>query len=749
MGTVSKPELIDPIDRINNRIMQGCGWMMLWTLCIVGCTAGMVHRAHSQGIDGVICTEDGEYERCTPGEVIQAGNGAFAVDVQTLETQITDLGSRTQPLASTTATNGQVLTYDTGSGGANYGWQDAASGGVTYETKAGQPVAGTGGAGEAETVSRGDHSHPITGLATADALQEAAADATAALTKANEAQNEIDDIRQVSDPSGIDDGHVLTKTTSSGSASYGWAAPSGGGGTSVVYEDNPGQPVAGTGAPGSSTTVSRGDHAHPITGLAAQSDLNAEAAKVAANTKALNAVRQVPDPAHQADGEVLTVASGAAVWKAGGGGGGAGGWEMTALGTATDCDADECEFALGAGTAAADDNCGDTPCKIQTGDLLSVVGPVAGSDRDQALQIFHYVGSASLPTGTIPDTVTVACNGGINYFNRNTFHQFCVFTNGVYFYDTDTYDVTGTWTLWRHRPAGGGGGGGSTTLSDGTPSPLGTASPGAGTAASRGDHVHQLPADIAKTKTDLATTDAEVAAQGMKIETNTANITANKNAIDAIDPLPDDSGASQNDVLLINESGKPEWSSGINQATHLNANNIVKNGDRIAQIDNPAEAESGGAFRNGHAYRLRDCEIENSNRLCTASWEPERDLIDTHDATSWGGTGSWSKSDATAANLHQVMRGGSYPPYSSFELSVKFTHSGKANYYLILIAGLPPGDTLGLTDTAVFFGETSNNTLSGHIEYAKVEIGPTAFTVSMGANTLTEQSVQFRLYGVR
>lgn len=505
MGQVSKPD-------INRRIGAGCICATLIALCVVGCTAGMVHRAHAQP-DGVICTEDGEYERCTPGEVIQAGDGAFAADVQTLETQIVSTGKAVAPLRAT-GTTGQVLTFDPTIQGANYGWKDSSGGGSPLSDSDPKPLGGSAAAGASADASRGDHVHPVDG------------------------------IRQVSDPSTATDGHVLTKSTSDGSAIYGWAAPTGGGGKATPLSDNSPKPLGDTAAPGTASAASRGDHVHPHTGLRLVPGQSTHKVGDVLTLKSGGydwatrpTVRQVPDPAHQSDGDVLTVESGAAVWKAGGGGGAAG-WEITQLGTSTNCNRDECEFVLGAGTAAPDDNCGDTACKILTGDLLTVVGP-PGSNRDQALETFSYVGSATLPTGTKPETVTVNCTGGLNYFHFDQNHQFCVFTNAVYFFDSSIYRDTGTWTLWRLRPAGGGGGG-STSLSDGTPAALGTASPGAGTAASRGDHVHPIPADIAANKAAIATnnnrlktTESQVATQGEAIETNKAGITANANAIKA------------------------------------------------------------------------------------------------------------------------------------------------------------------------------------------------------------------------
>lgn len=676
-----------------------------------------------------------ELESVSAGTVVQAGGGAFAADVKTLETQIQGLQSRTGPLGSTSATKGQVLTFDPTIQGANYGWENAPTtplsaygtvgtegqcakanssrdgldygdcggggggGGASLSNKAAVATGATAGAGSATEASRQDHVHPQTGLATSTALADVKADADAALTKANVAQTEND--------------QQDTKIKANADAAA------------------------------------------------------ANKTDIATNKTAIGNVRQVPDPAHHAKGDVLTLGdSGAFDWAApsggGGGGGGGGSWELMAA------KLNVLDLSFSADRTITLDledgvSAGDCYKNASTHDFLMVVShqqqawPLFAASDDRRAGTFmewRWNGTADIIDGSYQDDALLLLSCGKSGTNDINFRL--VVPNALQLSRVD-------FRLYQRAPGGGGGGGGGATpLSDGTPAPLGTASAGTGTAASRGDHVHQLPADIAanktgvatnktdiaKVKTDLATTDGVVAAQGTKIEANAAGVTANKNAIDAIEPLPDDAGASQNDVLLINADGNPEWNGGINQATHLNASNIVKNGNRIAQIDKPAEAESGGAFRPGYAYRLRSCAVSNSNRVCEASWEPGRDLIDTHTAANWSGTGSWTNSGPTAANLHEAMRTG-FVPYRRFELSVEFEHNEVTNYYLIAMAGLPPGDTLGVTELARFLSQNSNNSLTGTLEWASVEIGPTSFAVTMAANTRGDKTVKFRLYGVR
>lgn len=85
------------------------------------------------------------------------------------------------------------------------------------------------------------------------------------------------------------------------------------------------------------------------------------------------------------------------------------------------------------------------------------------------------------------------------------------------------------------RESGGGyswaaptGGGGGASLSDRTPQALGTAAAGTGTRASRDDHVHLLPAQIATNRTDIASARAQGTTNRDNIQTNAAAINANK-----------------------------------------------------------------------------------------------------------------------------------------------------------------------------------------------------------------------------
>lgn len=74
---------------------------------------------------------------------------------------------------------------------------------------------------------------------------------------------------------------------------------------------------------------------------------------------------------------------------------------------------------------------------------------------------------------------------------------------------------------------GSGGSGGGASLSNSVPKPLGTAAAGSGTAASRDDHVHLLPADIAANKATIATNTAAIGTNKTNIATNTSGVATN------------------------------------------------------------------------------------------------------------------------------------------------------------------------------------------------------------------------------
>lgn len=123
-------------------------------------------------------------------------------------------------------------------------------------------VEGTAAIGTDAGFSRGDHVHPagggsVTYSLTAQNVGTASAPGTATAVSRGDHVHGRGAGRFVSDPGaqGVNNGDVLTRT---GSNSYGWAAPSGGG---VTYSTSA-TALASASAPGSASTVSRGDHAH-------------------------------------------------------------------------------------------------------------------------------------------------------------------------------------------------------------------------------------------------------------------------------------------------------------------------------------------------------------------------------------------------------------------------------------------------------------------------------------------------------
>ena len=294
-----------------------------------------------------------------------------------------------------------------------------------------------------------------------------------------------------------------------------WSEASGG---AQLSDDKP--EALGPAVSGAGTTASRHDHVHPTTGVALATDLASTNATVTANTKAITrntetighvrqvsdpgaqgvatgnvltrtgaasygwraipAVRAVPDPAHIADGDVLTVKSGAYAWATPAtGGGGELDWDLlfSVVGTATTAKvltlpAANCDqlrnLALG------------TTVQFSRGSTYRSAGIVNWGQAGGIFVAASYTDS----DGPISYELVMGNKG-----------ETCTIETQI---DTWTASsVRRNVRFWTLSVAGGGGGGGSATpLSNGLPVALGTASAGVATAASRGDHVHpdNLPA---------------------------------------------------------------------------------------------------------------------------------------------------------------------------------------------------------------------------------------------------------------
>jgi len=238
-------------------------------------------------------------------------------------------------------------------------------------------------------------------------------------------------------------------------------------------------------------------------------------------------VRQVPDPAHIADGHLLTVDDGAYAWAAppSNGGGGAAGVTFRAIKDFTQLasgSAPSLTSFTGQFDAANDRTNWDA---IRAGATLALIVrmTVSGTVRDRVA--FFPVNAAGVPAASELELFGEFKPGVWGRANRASLstepwgYQLRIGARGataasaVSFssrcrYDpangnctvspfpagTTWTDVVTSWGLFMvEYPAGGGS---ATPLSDGTPKALGTAAPGVGTAASRGDHVHpsELPA---------------------------------------------------------------------------------------------------------------------------------------------------------------------------------------------------------------------------------------------------------------
>jgi len=107
----------------------------------------IVNLAHAQSsIDGVLCTEGGQYVICTPAEVIEAGDGATLSS----RTPLVESGSGAPGTGSAASRDDHV--HPAGGGG----------GGTTTPLSDATPLveSGSGAPGSASAASRGDHVHP-------------------------------------------------------------------------------------------------------------------------------------------------------------------------------------------------------------------------------------------------------------------------------------------------------------------------------------------------------------------------------------------------------------------------------------------------------------------------------------------------------------------------------------------------------------------------------------------------------------
>ena len=530
--------------------------------------------------------------------------------------------------------------------GTGVSWRDCPSGGGSGAAlsdatpKADVPL---GAAGSGTKASRDDHQHDLDGiLAITEPLALAAAPKVGSLSRVAVAD------------------HVHPTT-----------------GLAVVSDDTP-QAVAGAGAPGSAADASRSDHAHPITGLA--------------TAAALAAVRQVPDPAHHNEGDVLTIGKSSAVnWAApsGGGTGGGAGQTDELLGTnsaALSNDVDNVTFSVT-----------DLDTKVKGADWL-YVRPIDFSDGNGG-----FFGPVLIDGGNLPAPGEGTGTHSQSWNDPRSYTVLFDWTN-------DTVKVTWPTTmkfddlytglqLRRVRVEGGGGGGGSATpLSDGKPLIDGVAASGVGTAASRGDHVHPRNVSDAKPNALAAAADAGEATAASRADH--VHPSAGINQVPAHRNVPSSLGYDVNYVLGFS--------------------------------------------------RCISSSPGSNNENCDLSYQKpprwQRHLIGTSAPTDFSGTGSFTIPESTYA-LQAFMQN-TLTAYQKFELFLKFTHGGQEFHYLIDLAGQPPGEAQA-TETATYYSVNSNNSLTGNTQWARLQVGATNHTVTYHLNSQGESKVEARIYGWR
>jgi len=475
--------------------------------------------------DEVYCTADGEIVLCEPSEVVNAGRPlsdaapaptAAAAAPGTSSTPARGdhvhptTGLRQVPDPSNVA-DGRVLTVNDDV----YGWAPPAGGGgqaTPLSDTDPAPTAAAAVAGTADAASRGDHVHPMT------------FSLLAPKEPASTPRPGASDL-----PGPWDHQHPFQPLSSYGAVgATGTCAKANAGRNGLQYGDC-GSPrvltnklprAAGTAAPGSDTQVSRSDHVHPAqlsgsdpapTGPAAvpgtsalasranhvhQVTFSAIAPKPLASAAAAGSgtvptpwdhvhpttgLRQVPDPAHVADGHVLTVNDGGYAWAAGGGGGsgGGGGWQLLATGTGAGSgrDPDIATYTSGQSTTTQ-------RAHLRAGATWRVLTEFSNEWAACGAGVY---GATVSETGNYQFKLwcPVVNPGGPSV--TNLLLQFTQSNVGVLSALPSSTDYRIEFQL---PGGGGGGGGGGTPLSDSAPLALGTAAAGTGTTASRGDHVH-------------------------------------------------------------------------------------------------------------------------------------------------------------------------------------------------------------------------------------------------------------------
>ena len=605
-------------------------------------------------------------------------------------------------------------------------------------------------------------------------------------------------LRQVPDPSSADLGNVVTVVqgaTRDAPHVYAWQAPTGGGGSTPLSNDDPKN--LGPKAPGTSTRASRGDHVHAIpvnmaTTAALQRVSDAAAAHrqvpvfgranngqvlavrvvnnvastdwavvrdvsdpgPATNGQVLTvtgsdsfgwanapaAVRPVPDAAHVADGHVLTADGGGYEWAAPSGGGsegGAGAWVDVASATWT-----------GATTGFYS----EVQATLLTGQTTATVRAASRARRDWRAQVYSYTTSSGAPSnqswnGTAylgSQIYTVPETGNYSYFLQGAFAYNTGGDNdGIVRMSVNQDGIklrgrlgavgnagTVAMVLQMFKPGGGGGGGSATPLSDGIPKPLsgGAGSSGTGTAASRGDHIH--PASLS----NAAPRAAGTAAPGTSGDWSRADHVH-----------PDSlSDAKPNSLAATALAGSAKEAS---RGDHVHSNSGIR------QVPAYQNVPSALGYNVNYVLGFSLCESSSpgsNNLTCNLGWQKpvrwQRQLVGSSAPTDFSGTGSFTIKESTYA-LQAFMQN-TLTAFQKFEIYLKFTKSGQEFHYLINLAGLPPGEAQ-VTETATYYSENSNNSLTGNTQWARLEVGAATHTVTYHLNSQGESKVEARIYGYR
>ena len=680
----------------------------------------------------VLGAEGGEYAWFEPDSVTDAGlaRGAASADkVVTINAQGDNVVYSShesivnEGLPDRAGHGGQYVRVTATEGGFEYG---VPSGGSATPLSDDVPKveSGTGAAGSGTAASREDHAHPARS------------------------------VREVPSTAGAANGSVLgTDGTAAGWVASSTAAPK----------------ALGTAAAGSSRHLSRGDHVHPSTGLA--------------TAAALAAVRQVPDPAHVADGDVLAVKSGAAIWETPAGGGAASGGGEWAL-LASHTQASRTSTEINPTWTFATDHSATTCWTAMTGaSPWQAIRMTIRGDTDEFIQANFSTGGLDLNPSTntrfqlfspMYFQIDMGTGSGQRVGYANISCNATTFSAVVGEFRSD--QMAGfPWTMQVHYlpsfGGGGGGGGGATPLSDGAPKALGTAAPGTGTKASRGDHVHpttgirQLPASSGGNDKDvlqLSAGNVGWIAPGTVIFNALPNpsgharsflqLNAAENAVawgvpaNELPALPGDLGDSIW-TLQAEKGSALAWSHDFDDALQANAASIGSNTVNLAFIDTPGGSPSEPDATDGQVWTATDCKATNNNESWTCDGDWEEPVYTRRVLLASGQTGSNSGSvDNSTFNIYSLMQNAA-TAFNRFEFYIEDRNNASAANYHCLMAGVRPGGTLAVTGaTNTFYG-----TMAGISSNVRCSLNvPTTGNTTFGwDNPGGSSNKHFWVYGVR